>query len=139
MTNSNRQAPSFRVLVVDDNKDVADSLARLIAVLGHQVTLAYDGAAAVDLASQDTPDAVFLDIGMPHMDGYDVARQLVAMQTSPDFRLIAVTGFSDQAHRDDAKSAGFTDFLIKPYVADDIVRLLQGPALLAPRVDHGVR
>lgn len=135
MTHAARAAPSFRVLVVDDNKDVADGLARLITVLGHRVTRAYDGGSAIELAIRDAPDAVFLDIGMPHLDGYEVARQLAAMQASPDFRLIAVTGFSDQAHRDEAKAAGFTDFLVKPYVAGDVVRLLGGPALLATPLD----
>jgi CheY-like chemotaxis protein len=122
--------PLFKVLVVDDNKDVADSLAALIRVLGHQATPAYDGDSAVELATRESPDAVFLDIGMPHVNGYDVARQLSAMQTSPDFRLIAITGFADQPHREKAKQAGFTDYLVKPYVSADVMRLLSGPALL---------
>ena len=123
--------PTFKVLVVDDNKEVADSLANLIRVLGHQATPAYDGDSALQLAASEAPDAVFLDIGMPHVDGYDVARQLAAAQSSPDFRLIAVTGFADEQHREKARKAGFTDYLVKPYVSDDIIRLLCGPALLA--------
>jgi CheY-like chemotaxis protein len=135
MKKQEQDAPQFKVLVVDDNKDVADSLATLIGVLGHQATQAYDGASAIEKAAAELPDAVFLDIGMPNVDGYDVARQLAAMRTSPDFRLIAVTGFSDQPHRDQATDAGFTDYLVKPYVSEDVMRILSGRALIAAGQD----
>lgn len=129
MKKQNQSATAFKVLVVDDNKDVADSLVRLINALGHTATQAYDGPSALKLAAAQSPDAVFLDIGMPHVDGYEVARQLSALQTTPDFRVIAVTGYADGPHREKAASAGFTDYLVKPYVSADIIRILSGPAL----------
>lgn len=123
-------AQPLSVLVVDDNKDVADSLAMLIQVLGHHVTQAYDGETALVAAETTKPDVVFLDLSMPGTDGFDVASQLAASATSPDLRLVAVTGHSDREHLHAATQAGFTDYLVKPYVADEIIRILSRPAQL---------
>lgn len=124
-------AQPLKVLVVDDNKDVADSLAMLIQVMGHDATQVYDGLSAVETAAKLAPDVVFLDLGMPLVDGFDVARQLNATYQSPDLRLVAVTGYSDQAHFKAAAEAGFTDYLVKPYVSDDVIKILQRPSLAA--------
>lgn len=121
----------LNVLVVDDNKDVADSLAMLIQVMGHNAKQVYDGVSAVEAAAQMAPDVVFLDLGMPLVDGFDVARQIGAAYQAPDLRLVAVTGYSDQRHLDAAADAGFTDYLVKPYVSDDIIKILQRAPLAA--------
>jgi CheY-like chemotaxis protein len=122
----------LNVLVVDDNQDVANSLTQLIRVLGHSAHPVYDGEAAVEAAAVQHPDVVFLDIGMPRVDGYDVARQLAAEASAPDFRLVAVTGHSDGDHKRAAADAGFTDYLVKPFVADDVIRILNGARLSPP-------
>ena len=119
-----------RVLVVDDAHDVADSLSMLVQVLGHEVKHAYDGQAALDLAASFHPDVVFLDIAMPKLDGFAVARQLQQGE-GPAPRLVALTGFDQDRHLLAASQAGFSDYVVKPHVAEGVKRIL-GSALSAP-------
>ncbi len=108
------QIPPRRVLVVDDNRDSADGLATLLSLEGHHVTTAHDGPSALEKAHRFLPDIVLLDIGLPGMDGYEVARR---MRASPDLktsRLVAVTGYGGEAERLRSEEAGFYDHLVKP-------------------------
>jgi CheY-like chemotaxis protein len=89
----------LRVLVVDDYRDAADSLALLVKMWGHDVRLAYDGAAALEMASAFRPDVLLLDIAMPKMNGVCTAQQLRRQARFQDTRLIAITGYGDSAHR----------------------------------------
>jgi len=103
-----------RLLVVDDNEDSAVSLAMLLRLQGHDVRVAYSGAAALDLAASYRPDMILLDIGMPGMDGYEVARRL---RQTPDLKhivLAALTGWGQQADRCRTAEAGFDHHLVKP-------------------------
>lgn len=103
-----------RVLIVDDNRDAADSLALLLGLWGYQPQVAYDGTTALDLIRAGCPDGILLDLGLPGLDGYQLA---AAMRQQPDCTgapLIAVTGYATPAHRDRARAAGFDHFLIKP-------------------------
>jgi signal transduction histidine kinase len=116
-----------RVLVVDDNVDAADSLALLLQLDGHEVTLAYDGAAAVDEARRRRPEVVLLDIGLPGMDGYEVCRRLRA-DGFADARIIAMTGYGQDRDRQRALEAGFDEHTVKPVEPALLRRMLSSPS-----------
>jgi CheY-like chemotaxis protein len=117
-----------RVLVVDDNRDAADSLAAVLRLAGHQVWLGYGGAEALFLAQAVRPDAMVLDIGMPGMSGYDVAREIRAQDWASDLLLIAVTGFGQSEDRERALAAGFTSHCTKPVDPAEVERQLAARA-----------
>jgi PAS domain S-box-containing protein len=108
----------LRILVVDDNKDAADSLTLLLESMGHDVFTVYDGQAAIGAAQTFNPGVVLLDIGMPQMSGYDVARGLlsVALQRKPV--LVAVTGWGQESDRERATAAGIQYHFVKPMSAE---------------------
>ena len=106
--------PARRVLVVDDQPDSTDSLALLLRLHGHEVCTAADGPGAVDEFLRSKPEVVFLDLGLPGMSGYDVARRLRAMPEGRDVRLVAVTGYGTEADRERTRAAGFDLHLAKP-------------------------
>jgi CheY-like chemotaxis protein len=112
------------VLVVDDNRDSAESLAALIGTLGHEVHLAHDGQQALALARQLAPDLVLLDIGMPGMNGHEVARRLRTDSALADMILIALTGYGSEDDRRASHEAGFDGHLVKPIDFDALERLL---------------
>ena len=103
-----------RILVVDDNVDAAQSLERLLKTDGHQVRVVYTGSAAVETAASYQPDVILLDIGLPDMDGYDVARQIRSLSRGNGIVLIAVTGWGQPDDRQRATNAGFNHHLTKP-------------------------
>jgi CheY-like chemotaxis protein len=108
-------APSgLRLLVVDDNQDAADSLAMLLRLQGHEVRVAYSGVAALEMTKTYRPDVVFLDIGMPGMDGYEVARRLRQQPGLEEVVLAALTGWGQQEDRRRTAEAGFNHHLVKP-------------------------
>jgi CheY-like chemotaxis protein len=113
-----------RILVVDDNVDAAATLQLLLGSLGHETAVANDGAQALKLAVDFRPDLVFLDIGMPGMDGYEVARRLRALRTNPPFRIVAVTGWGQESDRQRSREAGFDLHLVKPVDAASLARAL---------------
>jgi PAS domain S-box-containing protein len=119
--------PVVRVLVVDDNRDAADSLAVLLRVRGHEVHVAYDGAAALRLAAGHRPQLVFLDIGMADMDGHETARRMRALPGMAKARLVALTGWGQPQDRQRSMEAGFDDHVVKPIDATAIHGLLQHP------------
>jgi signal transduction histidine kinase/ActR/RegA family two-component response regulator len=118
LAHAERAAPaetrSLHVLVADDNVDFATSLAELLRGAGHTVDVVHDGSAALAAAQRHTPDAALLDIGMPHVNGYDLARRL---RTEPALRttmLVAITGWGQASDREEAMRAGFDHHLTKP-------------------------
>lgn len=111
---------SLRVLVVDDNVDSAVGLAKLLTRAGHKITLAYDGEEALERAKEQSPEAIVLDIGLPGMDGYEVARRLRKEAWGRHTLLIAVTGYGQEEDRQRALYAGFDHHLVKPV---DLVKL----------------
>jgi signal transduction histidine kinase/CheY-like chemotaxis protein len=117
--------PSRRVLAVDDNVDAVESLALLLSAQGHEVRTAYDGPAAVAAAAAFQPEVVFLDIGLPHMDGYEVARRLRGQAGLSITLLVALTGYGQEEDRRRADEAGFDAYLIKPADPTTLQRLLQ--------------
>jgi signal transduction histidine kinase len=113
-----------RVLIVDDNVDAADSAAMLLRFLGHEVEMAHDGIAALAAASAFHPDVALLDIGLPGMDGYDLAKQLRARPEHRNMLLIALTGYGKEEDRRMSVEAGFDRHLIKPVDPAAMARLL---------------
>lgn len=107
-------APAFRVLVVDDNVDAAESLAALLELQGHETRVAHDGNQALSDAHDFRPEIVFLDIGMPGKDGYEVARELRAKPETQQAVLVALTGWGAQDDRARSRNAGFDHHLTKP-------------------------
>jgi two-component system CheB/CheR fusion protein len=117
-----------RFLVVDDNVDSAESLAELLSLNGHEVRTSHDGADALRAAQAQRPDVILLDIGLPQLDGYEVARRLRRL---PDFQavtLIAMTGYGQEEDRSRARDAGFDHHLVKPVGFEDIAGLLSSPS-----------
>jgi CheY-like chemotaxis protein len=100
--------------VVDDNQDAANSLGVLLRLQGHEVRVAYSGVAALEMTKEYTPDLVFLDIGMPGMDGYEVARRLRQQPGLERVVLAALTGWGQQEDRRRSAEAGFDHHLVKP-------------------------
>ncbi|HEY1289560.1 MAG TPA: PAS domain S-box protein [Burkholderiales bacterium] len=103
-----------RILVVDDNIDAAVTLALLLKSLGHETCVVHDGLQALRMAAQFRPDVVLLDIGMPGLDGYEVARRLRALKRERPLRIVAVTGWGQEADRARSREAGFDVHLVKP-------------------------
>ena len=111
------------ILVVDDSEDARDSLQMLLGIDGHRVDVAADGPAALQALSQEVPDVAFLDIGMPGMDGYELARQIRALYRQR-VSLIAMTGYGQPEDVRRAMDAGFDAHLIKPADLDSLNALL---------------
>jgi PAS domain S-box-containing protein len=113
-----------RVLVVDDNVDVADSIALVLKLGGHEVRVAYDGPSALVIAEVFQPQVVLLDIGMPGMDGYEVARRLRQQPGVPPALLVALTGWGQDTDRRRSTEAGFDHHLVKPVEPSAVAKLL---------------
>ncbi|HVC30020.1 MAG TPA: response regulator [Steroidobacteraceae bacterium] len=108
---------------MDDNKDAAESMSMLLEMWGHEVAFAYDGPSALETAKRWKPEAVFLDIGLPGMDGYQVAERLRALPQAREAVLIAITGYGQEDDRLRSRRAGIDHHLVKP-VAPDTLRSL---------------
>ena len=121
---SEPKAAALHILIVDDNVDSAESLAILMRMSGHQVQTAYIGSTALQAASSFGPHVILLDIGLPGMDGYEVARRLRAEPQTAKVALIAMTGYGNAADQRDAAVAGFDSHLVKPVDLDELQRLL---------------
>jgi CheY-like chemotaxis protein len=116
--------PKRRVLIVDDNVDAAATLGELLGVLGADVRVANGGASALKVAEEFRPQAVLLDIGMPDMDGYEVARRLRAMPHCEHSLLIALTGWGQDSDRRLSRAAGFDHHIVKPPDLPKLVQLI---------------
>jgi CheY-like chemotaxis protein len=119
-----RAGPKRRILVVDDNRDAADSLAVMLSLSGHETRTAYDGLEAVQAAADFRPDAVLLDIGLPRMNGYEAARHLRQQPWGKGMVLIALTGWGQEEDKRRALEAGFDQHVTKPVKAAALEKLL---------------
>ena len=113
-----------RVLIVDDNVDAAETLQMVVSTMGHDAETAHDGRAALEAARSRRPDIVLLDISMPGMDGFTVARRIRSEPELRKIRVVALTGFGQQDDRRRTREAGFDDHLVKPVSREDLRRLL---------------
>jgi PAS domain S-box-containing protein len=116
-----------KVLIVDDNTDAAELLADALSAMGHETRVAYDGPSGLDTAAGFRPDIAFLDIGLPAMDGYELARRIRSELDAPNLRLVALTGYGQASDRRKSSDAGFDGHMVKPInveaVASTIRRL----------------
>jgi two-component system OmpR family response regulator len=116
-----------KILVVDDNADAAESMALWLRQRGHDVELAFDGPKAVSIAEKYTPDVVLLDLGLPGMDGYEVARLLRQRPTLKKIMLVALTGSLCDEDQLRWRRSGFDHFFAKPVDPDTLDHLISGP------------
>jgi CheY-like chemotaxis protein len=121
-------SPRRRLLVVDDNRDFTDTMAVLLEAIGHEVRTAYDGREVAAIVAEFKPQVVLLDIGLPGIDGYEVARRLRASPQYSGTVLIAVSGYGQQADRNRAQEAGFDHHLVKPVDPDKLAGLIESLA-----------
>ena len=122
------------MLIVDDNRDSAISLSKLLTLSGYRVEIANDGPEAVTIAQQRRPEIVLLDIGLPGMDGFQVARLIRA--TDPDrlVRLVAVSGYGREHDRARSRESGIDHHLVKPIDFDQLLRILSEPTHLDEKI-----
>ncbi len=118
----------LRLMVVDDNVDAAHVLCLLLKALGHATTVEHDARRAIERARAEAPQVLFLDIGLPDMDGYELARRLRALPETADAVFVAVTGYGQPGDRERALQAGFDHHLVKPVTLADIRQLLDALA-----------
>jgi two-component system, OmpR family, response regulator len=118
-------APNRRILLVDDSVDAAQAMSMLLEALGHEVRTEYDGPRALASVDQFRPDVVVLDIGLPGMDGFEVARELRKRDATRHVLMLAMTGYGSDADRQDALAAGFDHHLTKPVSIDALEALLK--------------
>ena len=129
-----RGTGGLRILAVDDNIDVADGLARVLGGRGHMVRTAHDGVAALELATTFAPDVVLLDLGLPRLDGLEVARRLRRSDATPGVMLVSMSGFGQEQTRVRSSEAGFDHHVVKPVDVDGLQLLLDAHArILADR------
>jgi CheY-like chemotaxis protein len=117
------RANSRRILVVDDNRDSAESLALLLSLEGHEVRCAHGGLEALDIGADFHPEFVLLDIGMPDMNGYDVARRMRSQSWGREAVLVAVTGWGQAEDKRRANDAGFDHHLVKPVDPQSLAKI----------------
>jgi DNA-binding response OmpR family regulator len=111
------------VLVVDDNRDAAETLALLVRAMGHDARHTYEARGALALAREFQPDVALLDIAMPRVNGYELVRELRALDVGKPMLIAAVTGLGHHASREQALGAGFDRFMVKPIGIDNLVEL----------------
>jgi len=114
-----------KMLVVDDNRDVASSLGMFLQLMGHDVGVAHDGEQAIRLAEAFRPQTILLDLGMPGMDGYEVCRRIRNTDWGKKMRLIAITGWGQDEDRRKSAMAGFDMHLVKPVDPETLAQLLR--------------
>ncbi|HET7159753.1 MAG TPA: response regulator, partial [Burkholderiales bacterium] len=122
--NSALHAAALRVLVVDDNEDAAISLSMLLEMAGNTVRTAQDGEKALEIAAELRPHVVLLDLGLPKMNGYEVARGIREQPWGREMMLIAVTGWGEASDKQRTSEAGFNQHIVKPVDAQALLSLL---------------
>jgi CheY-like chemotaxis protein len=126
-------APALRILVVDDNKDAADSLCLLLRMWGFDVRVAYDGREALAAAADYRPDCLLTDIGLPGVDGYHLARHVRRDESLKGVTLVAITAYSDEAR---ARAAGFDHHFVKPADPQAVEEMLRKLRAMGKRLDQ---
>jgi PAS domain S-box-containing protein len=119
------RGPGWRILVVDDNRDAAQSLATLLTLRGNDVWVAFDGLEAIEKVTAFAPEIVMMDLGMPKLDGIETAKRLRSLPQGKDLKIIALTGWGQRADRLRTQAAGFDLHLVKPAEVHDLERVLR--------------
>ena len=120
--------PGFRILVVDDNHDSALSLAMMLSIMGHETRTAHDGESAVETAESFLPEVILLDIGLPKLNGYEVAQRIRENAWGASMFLIAVTGWGQEEDRQRSSEVGLNVHMVKPVEPAALEKLLAGLA-----------
>jgi CheY-like chemotaxis protein len=120
-----------RVLVVDDNRDAAEMTEMLLQLQGHVVMTAFDGRSALDVAVTFGPEVVLLDLTLPDLDGYELAKRLRELPSAREARFVAVTGWGDPSEQARTRACGFVAHLVKPFDVNVVLELVA----TAPRLD----
>jgi CheY-like chemotaxis protein len=118
-----------RVLVVDDNPDALKSLFLLVSLMGHDVRQARDGLEAIEAAERFRPEVIFMDLGMPKLNGYEAARRIREESWGQELLIVATTGWGQEDDRRRTKAAGFDQHLVKPVLAGHVHELLAAPPI----------
>lgn len=126
MTSSDPER-ALSIVLVEDNEDIRESMEELLTALGHQVQAASDGASGAALILQLEPDVAIVDIGLPGIDGYEVATRVRLRLGHDRLRMVAMTGYGDASDRRRTREAGFDTHLMKPAGIDDVVRVVLPP------------
>lgn len=129
VNNDETASAGRRILLVDDAACATQLTARLLQMLGHQVSLAHDGKSAIATALHTLPQVIMLDLQLPDMNGCEVVRQLKRHTEMAASLFVAVTGFSDTETRAEATAAGFDEFIVKPAAMESLEQLLVHPKL----------
>jgi CheY-like chemotaxis protein len=124
-TRAKASAVGRRILVADDNRDLLELMQEMLEHHGHEIRIAYNGPDAVQICEEFKPDIVFLDIGLPGLNGYEVAKQIRKGASCTKMQIVAVTGFARDADRTRALESGFNEHVAKPIDFDRISKLLQ--------------
>ncbi|MGE0756493.1 MAG: response regulator [Pirellulaceae bacterium] len=127
------QLPKRRVLVVDDHRDAAQTLAMLLSISGQEIRVAYDGVEALEAASAFQPQLVFLDIGLPKLNGHEVARRIREEEWGRGVCLVALTGWGQEDDRRRSCDAGFDHHMVKPVQYEALLQLLTTPLADEPQ------
>jgi DNA-binding response OmpR family regulator len=118
------EAVALRILIVEDNRDSADSLKALLEALGFQIQVVYDGEAAVRAAAAAPPDVIIMDLGLPGLSGFEAARQIRAQKPAVRPQIIALTGWGQESDRQRSAAAGIDHHLVKPLDLAELRRIL---------------
>jgi CheY-like chemotaxis protein len=118
------RTPARRILVVDDNRDGAESMADMLGLLGHEVAAAHDGLEAVERAEAIRPDVILMDVGMPRLNGLDATRRIREQPWGRGIAVVALTGWGQENDREKSREAGCDAHLVKPVGLADLERLL---------------
>ena len=121
-------APGCRVLVVEDDQDTADGMAALLSASGHEVRIAHDGSTAIAMALDFHPHVVLTDIGVPQLNGYEVAARMRQHADLAGSVLVAITGYGQEQDRVRTRAAGFEYHLVKPVEPDEMLRIVRDVA-----------
>ncbi|MEJ7637388.1 MAG: response regulator [Singulisphaera sp.] len=116
--------PGLRILVVDDNHDTAVGLSKLLGKEGHRVQTAYDGPSALEVARSERPQVILADIGLPGMDGYELAREIRKEESTKEALLVAISGYGQDEDLRRSREAGFDHHLVKPVDFDSLIALI---------------
>jgi CheY-like chemotaxis protein len=130
-------SPRYKVVVADDNRDAADSLKLLLELAGYDTFVAYDGQQALDFGARERPTAFILDVGMPDMTGYEVARRIRQQAWGRSALLVAVTGWGQDDDKERAKAAGFDHHFTKPVNPEQVEDVLVREAARLAAGDQG--
>jgi CheY-like chemotaxis protein len=125
MNDISRVEEKLRILVVDDERDTADSMTAVLSLMGYSARPVYDGSAALAAAHESKPDVVLIDLAMPRMNGCELARQIRLEPGMQDVTLVAITGYESETVEKHSEACGFAYHLVKPVHAEEIRAILQ--------------